>query len=189
MNQMFQEAGATVENLKPRMRDLKNSIAELDALFRDHIVQNVQVRMFEANVNFQLGYLQCWQQSADFVAHGLDDAMQLQTLLAMLIDMTQNQSRDLANSHESALQEVTLRMTSEVDVILAALAAAVVSSTSLHREIVSYLCTWHYSSPDRVWLGNLAVRGCSCCTETGEDRDGTLFALTIYRATTKNTSN
>ncbi|KAL7913259.1 hypothetical protein GGI35DRAFT_491432 [Trichoderma velutinum] len=116
MNRMFEEAGATVENLKPRMNHLKNSITEIDALFRDHILQNVQ-------------------QSADFVTHGLDDARQLQTLLSMLVDVTQNQSHDLTTSHESALQEATLRITNEVDVILAALAAAVTSSTSLHREI------------------------------------------------------
>ncbi|KAL7946537.1 hypothetical protein V8C42DRAFT_320954 [Trichoderma barbatum] len=116
MNRMFQEAGVTVENLKPRMEDLKSSITEIDALFRDHIVQNVQ-------------------QSADFVTHGLDDARQLQTLLSMLVDVTQNQSRDLTTSHESALQEATLRITSEVDVILSALSAAVTSSASLHREI------------------------------------------------------
>ncbi|PNP51555.1 hypothetical protein THARTR1_07811 [Trichoderma harzianum] len=116
MNKMFEEAGATVESLKPRMNHLKNSITEIDALFRDHIVENIQ-------------------QSADLVTHGLGDARQLQTLLSMLVDVTQNQSHDLSTSHESALQEATLRITGEVDVILAALAAAVASSTSLHREI------------------------------------------------------
>lgn len=45
MNKMFEEAGATVENLKPQVNHLKNSITEVDALFRDHIVQNVQVRI------------------------------------------------------------------------------------------------------------------------------------------------
>ncbi|KAL7816217.1 hypothetical protein V8C26DRAFT_97895 [Trichoderma gracile] len=116
MNQMFQEAGATMESLKPRMKDLQDGIIQLDALFKNQIVQNVK-------------------QSADFVTHGLDDARQLQTLLAMLVGVAQKQNRDLATSHEATLQEVTLRITSEVDVILAALAAAVASSTSLHREI------------------------------------------------------
>ncbi|EHK24957.1 uncharacterized protein TRIVIDRAFT_31498 [Trichoderma virens Gv29-8] len=116
MNRMFEEAGATVENLKPRMNHLKSSITEVDALFKDHIVQNVQ-------------------QSASFVAHGLDDARQLQALLSMMVDVTQNQSHDLTTFHESALQEATRRITSEIDVILAALAAAIASSTSLHREI------------------------------------------------------
>ena len=55
----------------------------------------------------------------------------------MLADMAKNQNRDLATSHESALQEVTRRITTEVDVILATLAAAVASSTSLHIDIVS----------------------------------------------------
>ncbi|KAL7782475.1 hypothetical protein V8C43DRAFT_197785 [Trichoderma afarasin] len=116
MNKMFEEAGATVENLKPRVNHLKNSITEVDALFRDHIVQNVQ-------------------QSAEFVTHGLGEARQLQTLLSILVDVTQNQSHDLTTSHESALQEATLRITNEVDIILGALGAAIASSTSLHREI------------------------------------------------------
>ncbi|KAL6866642.1 hypothetical protein J3F83DRAFT_116580 [Trichoderma novae-zelandiae] len=116
MNHMFQEAGATMESMKPRIKNLQDGIIQLDALFKDQIVQNAQ-------------------QSADFVTHGLDDARQLQTLLAMLVDMTQSQNRDLTTSHESTLQEVTLRITTEADVILAALTAAVASSTSLHREI------------------------------------------------------
>ncbi|PTB76682.1 hypothetical protein M440DRAFT_1438458 [Trichoderma longibrachiatum ATCC 18648] len=116
MNHMFQEAGATMESLKPRMKDLQDGITQLDALFKDQIVQNVQ-------------------QSADFVTHGLDDARQLQMLLAMLVGVAQKQNRDLATSHGATLQEVSLRITSEVDVILAALAAAVASSSSLHREI------------------------------------------------------
>lgn len=44
MNHMFQEAGATMESLKPRMKDLQDGITQLDALFKDQIVQNVQVR-------------------------------------------------------------------------------------------------------------------------------------------------
>lgn len=70
---------------------------------------------------------------------GLEDAKNLQILLAMLVDVTQTQSHDLVSSHESALQEATQRITTEVDVILSALAAAVTSSTSLHREIVRRL--------------------------------------------------
>lgn len=57
----------------------------------------------------------------------------------MLVDATQTQSHDLVSSHESALQEATQRITTEVDIILSALAAAVTSSTSLHREIVRCL--------------------------------------------------
>lgn len=53
----------------------------------------------------------------------------------MLVDVTQNQSHDLTTSHESALQEATIRITNEVDIILGALGAAIASSTSLHREI------------------------------------------------------
>jgi hypothetical protein len=44
MNHMFQEAGATMESLKPRMKDLQDGIIQLDALFKDQIVHNVQVR-------------------------------------------------------------------------------------------------------------------------------------------------
>ncbi|KAL7932693.1 hypothetical protein V8C35DRAFT_306454 [Trichoderma chlorosporum] len=116
MNRMFEEAGTSMKHLKPRVKHLKNSIIEVDALFRNHIVQNVQ-------------------QSASLVTHGLNDARQLQTMLSTLVDATQNQSRDLAASHETALQKATLSITNEVDVILAALAAAVASSTSLHKEI------------------------------------------------------
>ncbi|TFB01298.1 hypothetical protein CCMA1212_006633 [Trichoderma ghanense] len=116
MNHMFREAGATMDSLKPRMKDLQDAITQLDALFKDQIVQNVQ-------------------QSADLVTHGLDDARQLQALLATLVKTGQNQNRDLAASHQATLQEVTLRINSEVDVLLAALAAAVASSTSLHREL------------------------------------------------------
>ncbi|KAL7790440.1 hypothetical protein V8C37DRAFT_179911 [Trichoderma ceciliae] len=116
LNQMFREAESSVENLKPGINDLKNDFTELDALFRDHFVQSVQ-------------------QSTDFVTHGLDDARRLQTLLAMLVDMTQSQSRDLTTSHESALQGATQRITTEVDVVLTALTAAVASSTFLHQEI------------------------------------------------------
>ncbi|KAM0251278.1 hypothetical protein ACHAQJ_008269 [Trichoderma viride] len=116
LNQMFQEVETTTANLKPQMNDLKNGFNELDALLREHIVQGVQ-------------------QSTDFITHGLDDAKNLQMLLAMLVDVTQHQSRDLVTSHESALQEATQRITTEVDVILTALTAAVTSSTSLHREI------------------------------------------------------
>lgn len=94
----------------------------------------------------------------------------------MLVDVTQNQSHDVTAFHESALQEATLRITNEVDAILAALGAAIASSTSLHREIVSYLCIFYSPSPD-LWLGNLAVRGCSSCVKAGEYRDGTLPAL------------
>ncbi|KAH6610622.1 hypothetical protein Trco_000642 [Trichoderma cornu-damae] len=119
LNKMFQVAEATVENLKPRVSDLKSSFTELDALFRNQILQPVQR----------------WQQSADFINHGLDDARHLQMLLAMLVDATKNHSRDLTTSHDSALQEATQRITTEADAILAVLAAVVASSTSLHREI------------------------------------------------------
>jgi hypothetical protein len=63
----------------------------------------------------------------------------------MLVGVAQKQNRELATSHEASLQEVTLRITSEVDVILAALAAAVASSTSLRREIVGYIGTWSFA--------------------------------------------
>lgn len=44
MNHMFREAGATMDSLKPRMKDLQDAITQLDALFKDQIVQNVQVK-------------------------------------------------------------------------------------------------------------------------------------------------
>ncbi|RFU81686.1 nuclear membrane fusion kar5 [Trichoderma arundinaceum] len=77
----------------------------------------------------------CWQQSADYITHGLGDARHLQTLIAMLVDMIQNQSRDLTTSHEFALQETTQRIATEVDVIWVALTAAVASSTNLQRDL------------------------------------------------------
>ncbi|PTB42817.1 uncharacterized protein TrAFT101_001400 [Trichoderma asperellum] len=116
LNQMFQEVETATANLKPQMSDLKNGFTELDTFFREQIVQRVQ-------------------RSTDFIVHGLEDAKNLQILLAMLVDVTQTQNHDLVSSHESALQEATQRITTEVDVILSALAAAVTSSTSLHREI------------------------------------------------------
>ncbi|EHK48298.1 hypothetical protein TRIATDRAFT_316381 [Trichoderma atroviride IMI 206040] len=116
LNQMFQEVETATANLKPQMNDLKNGFTELDTFFREQIVQRVQ-------------------RSTDFINHGLEDARNLQILLAMLVDATQTQSHDLVSSHESALQEATQRITTEVDIILSAIAAAVTSSTSLHREI------------------------------------------------------
>lgn len=96
----------------------------------------------------------------------------------MLVDVTQTQSHDLVSSQESALQEATQRITTEVDVILSALAAAVTSSTSLNREIVRRL-----SSPieqflsDRNWIGDFTVHSSSCCIKTRENRDGKLNSL------------
>ena len=46
MSHMFQEAEATMESLKPRMKDLQDGIIQLDALFGDQIIRNVQVRAF-----------------------------------------------------------------------------------------------------------------------------------------------
>ena len=46
INHLFQEAEAAMESLKPRMKDLQDGIIHLDALFRDQIVRNVQVRAF-----------------------------------------------------------------------------------------------------------------------------------------------
>jgi hypothetical protein len=57
----------------------------------------------------------------------------------MLLDATRTQSHDLVSSHETALQHATQRITTEVDIILSALAAAAASSASLHREIVRRL--------------------------------------------------
>jgi hypothetical protein len=45
---MFQEVETATANLKPQMNDLRNGFTELDALFREHIFQSVQVCLPQA---------------------------------------------------------------------------------------------------------------------------------------------
>lgn len=68
---------------------------------------------------------------------GVEDAQNLQQLLNVLLNTVLNANAEVAASHEMMLSNVKDRTESEVAFVMAALASAATSSTSLQNQMVS----------------------------------------------------
>ncbi|KAM5370322.1 hypothetical protein ACJZ2D_008527 [Fusarium nematophilum] len=116
LNLEFQAASHSVGDLGPQVHRLRTELDMATEVLQNQLLYHVH-------------------ESGDTIRSGLEDAKNLQQLLALLIRTTQNNAAEATAAHETALQVTTKRVYSEIDVLMTALAATVASSVSLQDQI------------------------------------------------------
>ncbi|KAF4979317.1 hypothetical protein FZEAL_4458 [Fusarium zealandicum] len=116
LSQTFQAASHLVENLGPQVHQLRTELDLAGDVLRERLAQVAK-------------------DSGDTIRDGLEDARSLHQLLALLIRETKENAAAVASSQEIALQTVTQRANSEIDVFMTALTAAVASSVSIQGQL------------------------------------------------------
>ncbi|KAK1448862.1 nuclear membrane fusion protein Kar5 [Colletotrichum melonis] len=112
-------AAETTEQLRqmnPDIDQLRNSLQDLDRYVSQDVMQMVQA-------------------SNSAMRGGLEDAQNLQQLLTVLLKTVLSSNAEVAASHELALTDFKERTGNEVAAVMAALATAIASSTSLHGQL------------------------------------------------------
>ncbi|KAI3553195.1 nuclear membrane fusion protein Kar5 [Colletotrichum abscissum] len=112
-------AAETTEQLRqmnPDIDQLRNSLQDLDRYVSQDVMQMVQA-------------------SNSAMRGGLEDAQNLQQLLTVLLKTVLSSNAEVAASHELALTDFNERTGNEVAAVMAALATATASSTSLHGQL------------------------------------------------------
>ncbi|KAI8687346.1 hypothetical protein NCS56_00307100 [Fusarium sp. Ph1] len=118
LNRAFLAASDSVENLGPQVQRLRSELALASDVLRERLGQVAQ-------------------ESGDTVRSGLEDARSLHQLITMLIRTTKESAADIASSHETALEVATQKASSEVDVFVTVLTAAMASSVSLQDQMAA----------------------------------------------------
>ncbi|KAJ3528267.1 hypothetical protein NM208_g10282 [Fusarium decemcellulare] len=116
LNQAFQSASHSVENLEPQVHKLRMELELTADALREQLNQAVQ-------------------ESSNTVRSGLEDARSLHQLIDLLIRTTKENTAAVISSHETSMQIVSKNANSEIDVFMTALTAAVASSVSLQSQM------------------------------------------------------
>ncbi|KAK1672955.1 nuclear membrane fusion protein Kar5 [Colletotrichum godetiae] len=110
------ETTEQLRQMSPDIDQLRNSLQDLDRFVSGDLMQMAQA-------------------SNSAMRGGLEDAQNLQQLLTVLLKMVLSSNAEVAASNELALTNFKDRTGNEVAVVMAALATAVASSTSLHDQL------------------------------------------------------
>ncbi|KAK5987815.1 hypothetical protein PT974_11949 [Cladobotryum mycophilum] len=116
LNRMFRDASMAAENLKPQLYHISDGLAEIESILRTFLIPNAQ-------------------QSADSITTAREEAKTLEELLAMLVRTVHAQNSEMVQSHETSLRVSTEKVSNEIGVVMTSLAAVLMSSTSLQKEI------------------------------------------------------
>lgn len=121
LNKLFRDTSANAESIAPQMDSLKAALSGVDQILSGAISQGTQ-------------------EAAAAIRGGLEDAKSLQLLLARLLETVLENEQQITRSHESALQVVSERVSSEVGGVVTTLGAAIAASTSLQRQLAESQC-------------------------------------------------
>ncbi|KAF4461679.1 nuclear membrane fusion kar5 [Fusarium albosuccineum] len=116
LNQAFQSASHSVENLGPQVHKLRMELELTTDALREQLNQAVQ-------------------ESSNTVRSGLEDARSLHQLIDLLIRTTKENAAAVISSHETSMKMVSKNANSEIDIFMTALTAAVASSVSLQSQM------------------------------------------------------
>jgi len=118
LDQRARQASDAVEQLNPQIDKLRDGLHQV----HDYLSKDLRESL---------------ARSADQIHQGLDNAANLQQLLAVLLKTAMEGNSQVASAQEQSVERATRQASDEMAVFVAAIASAVTSSVALQNEIVS----------------------------------------------------